>query len=81
MTDVLQNLAGLDSVGTVAICVFGVLSFVLGWVVPRRILNDVIAQRDRALDLLEGKTERDEAIMNLLLAIKHGTPVSGQDPS
>ena len=81
MTDVLQNLAELDSVGTVAICVFGVLAFVLGWVVPRRILNDVIAQRDRALDLLEGKTERDEAIMNLLLAIKHGTPASSQDPS
>ena len=74
VTDVLPDLTQLDSVGTVGICVFIVIGFFLGWIVPKRVLNDVIAQRDKALDLLEGKTQRDEAIMDLLLAIKNGTP-------
>lgn len=70
MTDLIQNLGDLNDVKVVGLAVFIVLAFVLGWVVPRRILNDALAQRDRVLDLLE-KTQRDnEVTHDLLRAIK-----------
>lgn len=78
MTDVLPDVTQLNGVGVVGICVLVVLAFFLGWIVPRRVLNDAIEQRDKALDLLEGKTQRDEAIMDLLLAIKNAANRDGQ---
>lgn len=77
MNPTLPDLSTLDNVGVVGICVLVVLALFLGWIAPRRVVTDALAQRDRALDLLENKTERDEAIMDLLLAIKNGPPGGG----
>ncbi len=78
--NVLPDLSQLDGVGTVGFAVLVVLAFFLGWIVPKRVMDDAIRQRDRALDLLAQAQEDNEVTHDLLRAIKASAERPGGAP-
>jgi hypothetical protein len=71
VNDLLQNLGNLNDVKVVGLAVLVVIAFLLGWVVPKRVVDDAFRQRDRALDLLEKAQGDNEVTHDLLRAIKN----------
>ena len=55
-----------------AVLLIAVLLVLLGWLVPKRILDDAIRQRDRAMALAEKTQQDNEVTHDLLRAIKNG---------
>lgn len=68
-----------SNVGVVGLCVLFVVALTRGWIVTRREVDDIRQQRDDALARAEGRTQTDEVILDLLRAIKYGTPTGRED--
>lgn len=80
MNDLLQNLGNLNDVKVVGLAVLVVIGFLLGWIVPKRVVDDAFRQRDRALDLLEKAQEDNEVTHDLLRAIKTSAEQRTESP-